>query len=594
MKKIIFLFILTLLMFNSLFAASYEKAYKQRCDSIITYYKNLPYGPDAYRAMVKLATKTDIPTALKIIDTLTIKPRGDMFWFYPVMSMYLEGQKNMPPAYKAKLRQALKTYTPFRGDTENHWVMYYASLYLAAQSWPNEPGPTWFNGKSSAENIKDAEGWLYHWMNLTTTIGQGEFDSPAYMTFFLTPMFMLYQHAGDPVMKKRAEIMINWLLADFFIDYLDGVYCGAHSRLYEVDILDKRQSMTTKMAAFFLGDRPLFDGQGKPQNFLGNCLVFALSDYKLPDILYRIATDRSQSYESRERKRSRNRIRYYDERNPAVNKYDYMTAEYSLGSVQWGHTEQILQHTWALNWRAGKPGEVTTLFTLHPYYSERDMCSLFTALRSTVVADVVGSKTTYDKEDKLVGSSPYEKLFQHKGTLIGLYDLTAPDVTWRHYDGFFSKDLLERRQDPSGWIICKTPHVYFAFLPLKPFQWLEEKQVWRLRSSEPRNGFVLEVKQADEVSSFAAFQQAVTAANVERIDFERDPHIRYTNLDGQTMEFSYSGLRLLNGKIEDATSYPLFESPYITSAAGSGKMVVTYKNRNMVLDLANSVLQLSK
>jgi hypothetical protein len=594
MKKTIFLFILTLLIFNSLLAATYDKAYRQRCDSIITYYKNLPYGPDAYRAMVKLATKTDIPTALKIIDTLTIKPRGDMFWFYPIMSMYLEGEKNMPAAYKAKLRQALKNYTPFRGDTENHWVMYYASLYLAAQSWPNEPGPTWFNGKSSTENIKDAEGWLYHWMNLTTTIGQGEFDSPAYMTFYLTPMFMLYQHAQDPLMKKKAEIMINWLLADFFIDYLDGVYCGPHSRLYEYDILDKRRSMMTKTAAFFLGDRPLFDGKGQPVNFIGNCLVYALSDYKLPDILYRIATDRTVSYESLERKRSRNRVRYYDERNPVVDKYDYMTAEYSLGSIQWGHTEQILQHTWALNWRADKPGEVTTLFTLHPYYSERDMCSLFTSLRSTIVADVVGSKTTYDKEDKMVGSSPYEKLFQYKGTLIGLYDLGSPDVTYRHYDGFFSKDLLERKEDKSGWIVCRTPHVYFAFLPLQPYQWIEEKQAWRLRSSEIKNGFILQAKQPAEMASFAAFEKAVTSTKVERIDLNRDPHIRYTNMDGQIMEFSYSGTRLRNGKVDDPKSYPLFESPYIKSAVGSGKMFLEYKNQKMVLDLANAVLQISK
>ncbi|HPI72149.1 MAG TPA: hypothetical protein PLZ01_02005 [bacterium] len=267
MKPFRILFLYALLFSVAVQAADYNKLYQQRCDSVLSYYKKLPYGPDAFRAMVKLNQNYDVPTALRIIDSVTSRPRGDMFWLYPVMSMYLYGQKNMPAAYKAKVRRSLKDYTPYRGDTENHWVMYYTSLYLASQCWPNEPGPSWFNGKSSEENRLDAEGWLNYWMTTTTTIGQGEFDSPAYLSFFLTPMFMLNQFSRDPVMKKRAEIMIHWLLADFFIDYLDGQYCGPHSRIYEPDIFDKRQSMMSKTAAFFLGDRPLFNRKGEPVNF---------------------------------------------------------------------------------------------------------------------------------------------------------------------------------------------------------------------------------------------------------------------------------------------------------------------------------------
>ncbi len=590
MKRIYFFLILAGVTIFDATAADYAKKQQQRCDSVLTYYKKLPYGADALRAMVKLNKGYDIPTALRIVDSVTAKPRGDMFWLYPTMCMYLYGQKNMPPEYKAKVRQSLKNYTPYRGDTENHWVMYYAALYLAAQQWPNEPGPTWFNGKSSAENLADAEGWLHYWMTTTTTIGQGEFDSPAYLTFFLTPMFMLHQHSKDSVMKKKAEIMINWLLADFFIDYQDGVYGGGHSRIYEVDILDKHQSMTSKTAAFFLGDRPLFNAKGEPVNVLGNCAIYALSDYRLPEIIRHLATDRTEPYVSLERKRSRNRLRFYDERNPAVNKYMYMTPGFNLGSIQYGHTEQILQHTWALNWNSVRPGEVTTLFTLHPYYSEKDMASLFTALRSTIVADVVGSKTTYDKEDKMVGSSPYEKLFQHKSTMIGLYDLSAADVTWRHYDGFFSKDLQERIEDPSGWIFGRSPHIYFAFLPLKKYQWIEEKSVWRLRSEDVKNGFILEARRPDEFSSFAAFQAAIKANPLQRIDFNKNMHVRYRTLDRDEMEFSYDGKRLLNGRPDDPALYPLFESPCIKSATGSGKMEIAYKNKKMTLDLNKAII----
>ncbi len=40
---------------------------------------------------------------------------------------------------------------PYRGDTENHWLLYYTSLYLMSQMWPDQPGELWYTGKSSAE-----------------------------------------------------------------------------------------------------------------------------------------------------------------------------------------------------------------------------------------------------------------------------------------------------------------------------------------------------------------------------------------------------------------------------------------------------------
>ncbi len=58
--------------------------------------------------------------------------------------------------------------------------MYYVSLYLASQKWKGEDGSKWFAGKSSEENLKEAEGWINNWIEITTTIGQGEFDSPNY------------------------------------------------------------------------------------------------------------------------------------------------------------------------------------------------------------------------------------------------------------------------------------------------------------------------------------------------------------------------------------------------------------------------------
>ena len=56
--------------------------------------------------------------------------------------------------------------------------------------------------------------------------------------------------------------------------------------------------------------------------------------------------------------------------------------------------------------------------------------------------EVVKSKPTYDSPDKILGGSPYEKIFQDQDTVIALYDIPA-GVRFPHINGFFSKDLAD-------------------------------------------------------------------------------------------------------------------------------------------------------
>ena len=39
----------------------------------------------------------------------------------------------------------------------------------------------------SAENLREAGDWITSWVKLTTSRGQGEYDSPHYMAMFLIP-----------------------------------------------------------------------------------------------------------------------------------------------------------------------------------------------------------------------------------------------------------------------------------------------------------------------------------------------------------------------------------------------------------------------
>ena len=155
----------------------------------------------------------------------------------------------LPDSLHRKIREAFRVRTMYRGDTQERLgdVRYRALPRRADLA--REPGDRWFNGRSSEENFRDGAEWLREWMKITTTRGQGEFDSPTYFTVFLGPMLVLQEFATDPEMK-RAGMMVDLLLADFGAEHLGGNYGGGHSRDYPDDMIILRTGDDVGVALF--------------------------------------------------------------------------------------------------------------------------------------------------------------------------------------------------------------------------------------------------------------------------------------------------------------------------------------------------------
>ncbi len=506
-------------------------------------------------------------------------PRGDMFWMFPMTSIAYLGKDKLSEEAHAALRHAWKTYVPLRGDTENHWAMYYGSLFLMAEYWPDLPGSEWYNGKSSEENLEEAREYLIWWMDITTSMGQGEYDCTHYIGEYLIPMLHLAAWAEDPEMRLRGEMMVDWILSDFAIDSLNGLYVGAHARTDDRQVLETWYGLSTFFAWLYFGNTP------EPPPSWGIFTAVAAEYYHLPEVLYKIATDRSQPYLSRELKRTRERWRFTEERFKRVYKTTYVTEDYAVGSDQGGLLQPIQQHSWDVTWAVDDPrGVHNTMFSINPYWSTKEMQMYFSEYPDFMPPAVTNQgKPTYMAEDTFLGGSDYEQVFQDLDTIVALYHMSE-EANHKHIHGFFSKDLTRLEEDDSGWIFAQGGNTYLAYFPMAAYEWRPlENGGKRLYSPHAKNGTIIQAASAAEFKSWDAFRQAMRALPLE-ISMDAQPRVWMKTLRGNEVFFEYDGIPMVNGKQVDYAAWPLFESPFMEAAPGSRKLTLRHGDMERVLD----------
>ena len=514
------------------------------------------------------------------------EPRGDMFWMFPTTAIAYIGRDTLPEEGRRALRDAWRTYMPFRGDTENHWLMYYVTLYLMNQLYPDDPPESWFTGKSSAENRAEAEEYLLKWMHETTSIGQGEFDATHYIGVYLMPLGYLYTWAEDPLMRRRARILLEYIMADFAVELHHGLLAGSHSRTDERQVIRPWHGVSSDFAWL------LFDETYPTPGYGWYSFWYCVSSrFQPPDIIYNIAVDRTEPFLHRETKRPRRFIRFTDNTAPPTYKTSYLHPDFALGSHQGGVAHGIQHHSWDLMWRVEDPREAyNTLFTLHPVADAHTLQMYFPEHKGGLVEGIASQKKSYNSPDKFIGGSVHEKIFQDRDSLIVLYQIPE-GLRFSHINGFFSRDLDPLVEHPSGWIFARGGDALIAYYPLAPYRWEPlEKGGKRLVSDSLRNGAVLQVASADEFPSFEAFQEAILTLDLE-VHTHPEPAVFFRSLRGRDLFFSYSNTPTIDGQPVDYDSWKLFEGPFLNAERGSGRLHLTYKNQSRILDLNSLTIQ---
>ncbi len=602
----------------SLAEADITRRFQARREALITdAVKALDPVDPAKGSMLEVAAALqrgeNIPAALARLAKLNEPtPNGNMFWMFPMTAVMLAGDPNLDEASRARIAELWRTYWPSRGDTENHWVMYYGSLYLAAQYYGGTGPEHWYNGQSAAENMAEARGYLEHWMEVTTTVGQGEYDSPGYIGEYVVPLVLLAGWAEDPAFRQKARMMLDYIFYDYVVEQLNGQYAGAHSRVYPRQLLQPARVTASALGwlLFGLGDR-------QPN---GQSLLLALSGYTPPSILERIARTEDRPYVNRELKRTRWRmrnngpdaLRVGDRSTIPVYKYSYVDRDFVLGSSQGGLLQPIQQQTWNLRWRVDAPLDASnTFFAVQPYSSPREGTMFFGADWDTVTDLIARSKTDYDSPDKLASGSPYEQVFQHGPALVALYDVPA-GARFPHITTLFSRDTENLEEDASGWIFAQGGPVYFAYRPLVPGEWKPNDWTGLLTnggggwistgfkewgeghrcyvSPAGRNGYVVQVAPVRDFASYAAFKAAIRALP---LSFKTAPaaEITFTALDGSVLHARYGETPMVNGTPLDYAGWPLYESPFGSATRGSQRLEIRHGDARYRLDFEHNVIE---
>ncbi len=546
---------------------------------------SIPLRNDFAMVTARIHQNIGLDSAYKQLDTLLSRAYGDMFWMYGCAGLWYATSDVLRPQYKARIRECWKHCTPYRGDTENHFLMYYGSLFLMAQAWPDLPDADWFMGKSSKEIYDESKEYLDHWIDETVRNGQEEWDSPRYGYYYITPLALLAEYTKDKRMKHRFEMMLEYELASYAADYLNGSYCGAHSRVSDECAIDPHSAEIETYGNYFFGND---GGQARLDTLVAlhpDIAFAAMTHFECPKIIRQIATDRSEPYEQFSLKRGRAMLRDMDKwsstdsaHDPTdhapVYKYDYMTKDYCLGSMQGGIVQPIQQQSWSLTFNSDKHNNIIT--GLNPYVSEDELGMFFPEYPSFQLERIGAVKKGYTNENKWEGGSPYEHIYQDKNVLVALYDLPDSEK-YRQYDLFLPEwanhimisHIAGSKDDSSrapGWqeFVIDSTHVWVYMM--SRYQQTETNTGIRFRGTERQGGYIIWCNPSEE-------------------EIEQARKANFLILKGNRIVSEHEKLHSFHiDLVPNHQPDWLFRSPYLESKKGSGILTMRYMGAERVLD----------
>ena len=339
---------------------------------------------------------------------------------------------------------------PANIDNGNFRLLVTAAGYLAAQEFPDLKTRV-RNPKTGAERVLPRDQIL-HEMDLyirrvyhsITTRNTSEYGSQTYLAIDFAPVRMIAEHATDPEIKQIASRTLDWLHSSLAASMNQGHYINSAAR-------SKGEFLGTGSGLGFLGWLA-FDTRKAEQGITTPfCIYLALpGTYQIPPT---IRPHDSFPFVKRET---------VGEGGNLVAVYTYQSKSFGLtnsiesrnpsarGKATWdrdGFYKEAARHK--LNWLGAKASGFSPQWqnSAQPYAGRRDQ-----------------------PNGRYYGLNPWSCVLQHRGTQIGLSDVREGYPFRKLYVAYPQDGSIRERiqKADSGWTLCHTGRMIFAFRALKP------------------------------------------------------------------------------------------------------------------------------
>jgi hypothetical protein len=179
--------------------------------------------------------------------------------------------------------------------SENHVLIFRTCELLAGQMFPDEVFSV--SGLTGAEHRERARGEILAWLEERARWGFTEWHSNVYYNLDMLPLLTLIEWADDPVVAKRATMVLDLVWLDVALHLHRGTFGATHGRSY----VKNKASASTEDT--FPASKMLFDDTDLPYEGRGSssATLFArAAKYRIPEVIRRIATS-DEPLEDRER-----------------------------------------------------------------------------------------------------------------------------------------------------------------------------------------------------------------------------------------------------------------------------------------------------
>ncbi|AHF94114.1 hypothetical protein OPIT5_05825 [Opitutaceae bacterium TAV5] len=467
-------------------------------------------------------------------------------------------------------------------QSENHVLMFHASRHLMAQAWPDAMFSAY--AKTGAQLATEDAAWLSGFIRQRARFGWGEFDSVCYLDAVWEILLCLHDHTRDASLRRITGMMLDVLLAGMAVNSLDGMYCGAHGRIYADHALDHANEPVRILQYLYFG----YDPPPVRLSLHDLLLITPASGWRPSPFVLDLAHPRTTPYENRERKHLHNLADTLPV-SPlpgSIRKYSWCTPRYVLGCVQYqdaypaaaacachNHYELPIpadqryaagyayhqQHNWDLTFTATNRTDAR-LFTHHP-----------------------GTDGTHNywTGDRLCGCGHF---FQNRQALVALYDIDPAQPLHFIHACLPQAAFDEVVDDPaSGWIFVRAGDSFAGLWFSSARRWTTAGE-WAGRevvSDGLRHGIVCEVGDTETHTHFAAFRQTLLASP---ITFDREAMtLKYHSSQAGILFLDTRGARRLDGSPADL-DYATHDSPFMHSAWGSGVIEFLGATSRITLD----------